>query len=138
MWLRGLPFPPSTNSLFRSGIINGRVMRFKTADYRRFEREIKTALQIQKIKTIKEQKLSAHLYFYAPKLIWFTKSGSPRKIDLDNRIKGIIDQLFDYLGLDDKFVFEIHAFKCVAESKRVDVYLSSHLNNTVLVPKVSI
>jgi len=37
---------------------------------------------------------------------WICKNGSVKKVDVANREKFMIDSIFKYLGLDDKFIFE--------------------------------
>lgn len=128
MWFRSIPFPPSVNQLY-----SGKLRRFKSKIYKQFDKDVKAWAAPQKIKPIKEQKLSLYGYFYAPKELWFTKDGRARSIDLSNRIKALEDSLFEYLGIDDKWIFELHLFKCIGE-KKVDVYLSSFLIDQIKTP----
>jgi len=42
---------------------------------------------------------------------WNYKNGEPRKADIDNRLKFLIDSVFKALDLDDKMIYEIYARK---------------------------
>lgn len=46
---------------------------------------------------------------------WLCKNGAIRKADLDNRLKFLIDSVFRGLEMDDKYIFEIHAYKVQSE-----------------------
>jgi len=42
---------------------------------------------------------------------WNYKNGEPRRVDIDNRLKFLIDSVFKALDLDDKMIYEIYARK---------------------------
>lgn len=42
---------------------------------------------------------------------WFFKNGKPRQADIANREKFIVDSIFKGLGIDDRWVWDIHMKK---------------------------
>lgn len=51
---------------------------------------------------------------------WFTRTGTPKKADIDNRIKAAQDAVMSAIGIDDSHIFEVIARKIegkIEESK---------------------
>lgn len=42
---------------------------------------------------------------------WLTLEGEVRKTDIDNRLKFLIDSIYNAIGFDDKYIYEIKAKK---------------------------
>lgn len=55
---------------------------------------------------------------------FFTKKEKrPKKIDIDNRAKTLLDSVFAILGLDDSMIFELNQRKVQSEQSSVDIFL---------------
>jgi Holliday junction resolvase RusA-like endonuclease len=52
---------------------------------------------------------------------WFTKAGEPRKKDVDNMMKPMLDVLASAMGIDDKRFFEVALAKRVARRASVRI-----------------
>lgn len=131
-WFKDLPFPPSANHFYihtRRGVI-------KTKEYREFEKNVLDVIRLN-LRGVTEDKSifrgiphAFRAFFYAEKSFWFAKNGNAKARDLDNRIKALQDSICKSVDLDDKWIFEIHAFKCIGR-KRVDVYFTDQLTENV-------
>ena len=114
-----LPPIPSTNALYSNVPGKGRV---KTTTYKRFIRNaglcVLQALRGMGQPTIKEnQRLRFELDICDR---WFTRTGTPKKADIDNRIKAAQDAVMSAIGIDDSHIFEVIARKIegkIEESK---------------------
>ena len=62
--------------------------------------------------------LTVKIYFYLPQGDLFTKKMVPKKWDIDNRYKLLIDSLCTSIGTDDKFIFRLHGEKLVNPSNQ--------------------
>lgn len=60
---------------------------------------------------------------------WLYKNGEIRKADLDNRLKFLIDSVFDALGLDDKMIYELYARKEQSELAEATTITIGELGN---------
>lgn len=116
--LQTLPMPPSANQ--RMVPVNGRLI--KSADCRTYDKAIQIWMLRQKGKLVENRHkvkdwidhgfcLKIYCEFYWPKEKLITKDGHPKRNDLDNRLKTLIDAVSDIIDLDDKFIIEIHARK---------------------------
>lgn len=120
-----MPFPPSTNKLFRNVPKKGRV---KTREYKLYEQdfnwwlaskkaEIDEARAWLKKNTVK----SLTLLFKAPKAKYYTVTGGIKRIDISNRCKAAEDLLCNVLGLDDSIFFEVILRKVVVDTSQESV-----------------
>lgn len=115
---KGLPFPPSVNSLYRHNAGRSeKVARFKTAKAKDWE----TLLDIWHLKNrrlILEAKAQIHkllhdnkvflyigLEFIVPPQTLYSKQNKLKRIDCTNRIKATLDGLSNILGVDDNRFF---------------------------------
>jgi len=116
--LPNLPMPPSANH--RMIPAHGRLI--KAPDCRTYDKAIQIWMLRQKSglfdnrRTIKTWidtgfLLKVHADFYFPKEKVITKQGHPRRLDLDNRLKNLLDALGSIVDIDDKYIIEIHAHK---------------------------
>lgn len=60
--------------------------------------------------------LSVEIELYSDR--WFTQKGV-RKVDLDNKIKPLLDAVFKHYGFDDSKVFRLDVRKLVGAEKTV-------------------
>lgn len=122
--LAGLPVPPSSNNQYltirRGGSIrhvaSRELIQFKKAmkDYnlrswtQNGERraQIKKWLEMGCVLEI----TTTHFFHYSS---LFTKRGTPKRMDVSNRIKAIHDELAEMLGFDDSLFFRVTALKAV-------------------------
>ena len=73
--------------------------------------------------------VSITLSFFSEK--WFTKGGTPRKIDLCNLEKLFVDAVFEQLGMEDSNIFRITMFKLVGpEASVIEIHPMETLNPT--------
>ncbi len=97
-----LPYPPSTNDLYRSVVKGNRAFPIKTARYREYEGEVRRLFAEQRKEPYAAGQLVAvTVHVYRPQ-----RSG-----DLDGRLKSLLDVLQGVAYVDDKQVIEIHAFR---------------------------
>lgn len=108
-------FPPSTNKLyFQKGY-----KRIKTQEFRVFEQYVNR--QVSQYSVVgKNKPFAFHVDFFSN---WLTKKGEVRKKDLDNYLKVLIDCVCAALKIDDCFVFEILARKCISLEEKITIDL---------------
>jgi Holliday junction resolvase RusA-like endonuclease len=73
---------------------------------------------------LKGKKLSVVICYRGPKSAWFTKDGSIKKIDVDNRHKTLFDVIFPFLDIDDSQVFEMKIDKVCDFSDEITVSMA--------------
>lgn len=62
---------------------------------------------------------------------WLTKDDNLKKIDLDNRLKFLIDSIYNTLGADDKFIVKLTAEKIQTDGEpKCLVMIMNHDFNT--------
>ena len=116
--LEKLPMPPSANQ--RMVPVNGRLI--KSSDCRIYDKAIQIWMLREKSRLFETRKtirewvdhgflLKIHADFYWPKEKLICKSGHPKKNDLDNRLKTLLDAVSDIIDLDDKYLIAIEAHK---------------------------
>lgn len=130
----GMPFPPTTNNLFKNFVRNGKMLRVTTDDYKEYKKEFAEVISdkkyeksINKVQSYVEQNytLKLSLTFYFNRKQVFCKDGSLKKNDVTNRIKAIEDCLCDALGIDDKQFFFVSCAKMYTDGEAyVDVEVS--------------
>ena len=54
---------------------------------------------------------------------WITKDGKPRVMDMDNRIKPLLDAVQHAIGLRDELVWHVHAFKVASYRDLTTVHI---------------
>jgi len=67
------------------------------------------------VRNLKDKKLKVEIDIYEN---WLTKAGTVRKKDLANREKFLIDSVFNTIGIDDKFIYEINMRKIQSEQEK--------------------
>lgn len=111
--------PVSVNELY-ANVPKGRVLTQKGRD---FKTELKAALALSNPympRQIVDQPLRLSLHFAGN---WETKDGQPRKRDVSNVQKGLEDVLADFLGVDDKWFYEVHATKRHADAPALTIHV---------------
>lgn len=96
--------PPSTNNAFA----NGARGRHLTHEAQAWKQGVKLAALCKRLKPIQGM-VQVSLVFYSEK--WFTKAGTPRKIDVANLEKLFVDAVFSQLGMDDSCIFSLNLHK---------------------------
>lgn len=113
-----LPMPPSSNH--RMIPVNGRLI--KSQDIRDYDKQIQLWMlrKMSKLSSIRREikqwidegkylKVTINLRWPKEKLI--SKDGKPKKNDLDNRLKTLLDSLSEIIYVDDKYIINISATK---------------------------
>lgn len=119
-WVKGLPFPPSANHMYK--ICRG--FPRKTEIYRELEWVYASIVKKHRI-VLENKPHSFFLYFHDN---WLTKAGTPRRSDVDNLIKTCMDMVTRSIGVDDKWIFEIHAFKVQSTLKKVEIKITDFVS----------
>jgi len=57
---------------------------------------------------------------------WFTKESKPKKKDVQNQTKALVDTVFDFFGLDDSLIFD-HRVKKVHTLKKDKIGVSIYI-----------
>lgn len=86
-----LPFPPSVNNLFSQGMVNGRMRRFPSKQYKAWRKAAWAHIKQARIPRI-EGKVAIRISLTPP---------NAARRDVDNYNKGILDALVDAGVLDD-------------------------------------
>ena len=134
--LKGFPLPPSVNKLYRTVVLGRFARRVKATPYREYEVECKTyfAKHIEGVIPSQEVvkvwfkmnntavKVDLVLYFKKGRVI--TKMGKIKRLDVDNHVKGLLDNLCPTLGFDDSAVFSLSIIKIPSDRDGVDVNIS--------------
>jgi hypothetical protein len=98
--------PPSTNMAF----VNHKGGRHLSLEAKWFKEAVQTVVACKRVKAIQGQ-LQVSLIFYSEK--WFTKAGTPRRIDVANLEKLFVDAVFEQLKMDDSAIFSLNLHKRV-------------------------
>jgi len=69
---------------------------------------------------IREKKITVGIIFTEN---WECKNGEIKRVDLDNRLKFLIDSVFRALDLDDKMIFELYARKNQSETAEYTTFI---------------
>lgn len=112
--------PVSVNELYANVPGAGRVLTQKGKD---FKAEFKDALALSNPympRQIVAQPLRLSLHFAGN---WETKDGQPRKRDVGNAEKSVSDVLADFLGVDDKWFYELHVTKRHADTPALTIHV---------------
>lgn len=119
VYMEGLPISPSTNGLHKTVFQRGRTFRAKSQEYVDYTNVMKqhylmnASIYIAALHLVSQWKkdgytrfqLNATFYFEESRIL--CKDGSPKRLDLSNRIKSLEDVLFKLLNLDDKHIFKL-------------------------------
>ena len=100
-----LPFPPSTNNIFSQGIVNGKVRRFPSRQYKSWRHEAIVRIRSQRIPTFREPVVI--------KLALTPRDG--RRRDASNFVKPVEDALVEAgLLIDDsqRYVKSVIPYWC--------------------------
>lgn len=111
--------PPTTNNAF----VNGAHGRHLSSEAKAFKEMVQWTMlkNRQRFLSGVDGLVSVTLTFYSEK--WFTKAGTPRKIDLCNLEKLFVDAVFEQLGMEDSSIFRITMFKLVGpESSVIEIH----------------
>jgi Holliday junction resolvase RusA-like endonuclease len=111
------PIPPSINSCYA-----GKTRRYKSVVYKEYEIEARTYALINKDKIEESRKLikkwlrhyqklkiKIAFEFYYERL--YTKKNTVKKLDVDNYVKPLLDNLTPTLHFDDSLIFYQIAYK---------------------------
>lgn len=112
--------PVSVNELYANVPGVGRVLTQKGKD---FKAEFKDALARSNPympRQIVEQPLRLSLHFAGN---WETKDGQPRKRDTSGAIKAAEDTISDFLGVDDRWFYELHVTKRHADTPALTIHV---------------
>lgn len=111
-----IPMPPSVNHAYPTGS-HGR--RFKSGEYQKWLKDLQTLSLGAQFKEAREEfsklnpgyviQFGCHFFFEKSKVL--TAIGTPKRLDVDNRIKILVDGISKVVGFDDKMVFKIIAEK---------------------------
>lgn len=130
--LNKFPMPPSVNQLYANNFNGSGRGRYKTKIYQQFEKDCQMwqVRNWQKVASAQLELKDANFVslkaaFYFPKNLIITKLGKAKKLDLDNRLKGLLDQLTDLLKFDDSSIFELHCYKLIGSESYVDLELNT-------------
>lgn len=118
--LEDMPMPPSVNSStrnFQAFSKDGTMKSYrgKTKEARLFEKDmamwgLSKANAVRAARHLASQcrpgvALDVHMVFYFKHERLFCKNGKPKKLDADNRIKPLLDQLSKLIQIDDCWFF---------------------------------
>ena len=122
--LKGLP--PSVNSLYAT--FRGRRIKSRVGKAWTESAIFQLSLQLTKQEKVdfKDKPLRAEVELYRETWHCKTKGKAHKffRIDLDNRLKSILDAVFEAIGLDDSQVVDLSIIKCVGREERTIVRLS--------------
>ena len=118
--LLNLPFPPQANHR----LIPSRGRLIKSPESRHYDKSVDVWMIRQRSGLFEIRRkakewidvgfmLQIELFFYWPKEKLISKNGMPKKTDLDNRIKPMIDAISDIIDLDDKYIISLSAHKMI-------------------------
>ncbi len=99
-----LPIPPTANLIWRNSYVTGRT--YKNPKYVSWQRAV--SLIVPKIPTKDKKKWDLDVRFF----FYFVKKTS--NMDIDNRLKPLVDLFRDKIEIDDRYLMNISA-------ERVDV-----------------
>lgn len=113
VWLTHIPIPPSINNAYPTSR-TGR--RFKSKELITWEREFRVwgMLHCQDVRVIKEEfqdmtkgcVIAVNCIYYFNQHRVLTKDGRPKRLDADNRLKCLLDQVTELIGIDDCYIWE--------------------------------
>lgn len=130
VWLTGLPIPPSDNNLFpthRDGT------RRKSKDYIIWLREMDAWLWMNRA-SIKEARalcsikplIRLTILLKMPSSSFWTKKGTVKRLDCQNRIKAICDAIARLSELDDSHVWELSIRKLSSDDNCMNVLMETY------------
>lgn len=119
-----LPFKtPTVNHLYTRNKFGNQC---KTAEANKLKKEIDSIIKALSLssKELEGKKLKVSVEIYED---WLTKDGEVKKKDVANREKFIIDSIFESLGLDDKFVYELNIRKVQSEDEFAIIKIGDYI-----------
>lgn len=128
--LSGFPVPPTTNNLY----ISVGKRRVPSKQLRIYKQQVHT-WYLENLSEAKEAALylkgkgplALHLVWFAPKVRFYTKDGSIRRLDASNRIKACEDAISEILGINDCIFFKTGIEKKVDDRKEsVDILITPY------------
>jgi Holliday junction resolvase RusA-like endonuclease len=127
MRLQGIPIPPSVNAAYATNWKTKR--RYKSPDLQAWESDFRAwallnrgyILGVRKMldTPVDNAALSIDLMFFFSWNRVITKDGRPKILDLDNRLKAVLDAISKVLGVNDSIFFRIRAEKYPVVSSKV-------------------
>ena len=148
IWIYDLPLPPSVNEYlmpiagptkysFNRGRRFQQARLVKTAIHKKYElsidnwinKNIESVRSLQKLvaeevnhnlKAGKPFALKVDMYFVFEKSRILTKNNKAERLDRDNRIKPLQDQLSKIIGIDDKYIFSGNAEKLICSTREAE------------------
>jgi len=123
VWLYGLPIPPSLNNAYPS--VNGR--RVQSKELHRWKVDMMEWALINRA-SVKELRnefefipkghtVAVNCVYYFKRERVLTKKGDPKRLDVDNRLKVLLDQVTELIGIDDCMIWQGSFWKRIAPDK---------------------
>ena len=106
--------PPSVNKAFATDW--RRKTRFKSKDYAAWSRYVTNELHILRVER-PTPGFPIHCEIEIHSARWMTGKGTVRKVDLANFEKCLIDPVFEFLGLEDSYIFELKMTKVTSDEE---------------------
>lgn len=127
--LKALPWPPTSNHRY---IPSGKRL-ILSPQHRDYKRLLGLYLLSNygdiRLEEKRAEKLKVLIEYTGPESAWFTKAGTIRQIDVDGRVKTLLDVIFPFLGLDDSQIFELNLKKVVGGNELMaNVYVEEIVN----------
>jgi len=129
-----IPLPPTDNHMYKSFVINGKLVRAKSREYREYIQEYKI-WELQNLAAIKKVRqlfngydlldIYIELHLLHSK-IW-TKDDRPKKFDGQNRTKSLLDAIANSIGIDDRNFWKVSVEKVECDQGNyVNVAINKH------------
>lgn len=110
-----LPWPPTTNNLFRNVVMGRRSFRVKSSEYKQFERDVEKLLG-PKVDDLPKVPVRVSVTSYRPRRIG----------DIDNCLKATLDVLSGRAYRDDADITRLEIVRCDDKvNPRVEVFVEA-------------
>jgi Holliday junction resolvase RusA-like endonuclease len=93
---------------------------FLHPDIRKFRQTVDMSLR-DRINFFPTGLIAAIIEFQSPD--WITKARTVRKMDIDNKIKPVLDAIEHCTGIKDELYWHVHAIKVVSKERKTVVHL---------------
>lgn len=136
--ITGIPMPPTDNHLYFNVPGRGRV---KSNEHRAYSAWFDrwAYIHIRKIAEIRKaikasDRLTIDLVFYFRRETLFTKSNGIKRLDVQNRIKCLLDLIANVFHIDDRQFFKVSLEKRVSEEMNVSAIIKFYDENGDKIP----
>jgi Holliday junction resolvase RusA-like endonuclease len=123
MWLVGIPIPPSLNNAYPTSRYG---VRMKSQELQLWERDFQTwaFLNHSAVRVLREYfKSSQPNHFLQVDCVYrfekgriLTKQGKTKRLDVDNRLKHLLDAVTTLIGIDDSLIWKGTFIKIPSEN----------------------